>query len=113
MCADDPLSSLERELKRYVAFRHRRGQTEYQLSDALKDHRRQVLENLRDDGDESWLVRNGLLEQLADRNSVSLVNELEVGPVLEERRRRAAQRKAFANERAAREFEQLATEVGE
>jgi hypothetical protein len=111
MCADDPLSSLERELKRYVAFRHRRGQTDYQLSDSLKDHRRQVLENLRDDGDESWLLRNGLLEQLADRNSISLVDEPEVGPVLEERRRRSEDRKAVRRDTATG-VQQLAAELG-
>jgi hypothetical protein len=90
----DALDDLERELKGYVAFQHRHGLEEYTLSMALKGHRRQVLENLRDDGDSAWTLRNGLLEQLADRLHISLVDEPEVGPVLEYRRTLAAGRKA-------------------
>jgi len=85
----DALDDLERELKDYIAFQHRRGLNEFTLSMALRGHRRQVLENLRDDGDESWLTRNGLLESLAGRLSISLDDEPEVGPVLEYRRRLA------------------------
>ncbi len=89
----DALDDLERELKDYVAFQHRRGFDEFTLSMALRGHRRQVLENLRDDGDPASNLRNGLLERLADRLSISLVDELEVGPVLEYRRRLAEDRR--------------------
>jgi len=89
----DALDDLERELQGYVALQHRRGRDEYTLSMALRAHRRQVLENLRDDGDPAWNLRNGLLERLADRLSISLVDEPEVGPVLEYRRALAADRR--------------------
>ena len=87
------IDDLERELKEYVAFQHRRGFDEFTLSMALRGHRRQVLENLHDDGDETWLRRNGLLERLAERLSISLVDEPEVGPILEYRRTLAADRR--------------------
>ena len=92
----DALDDLERELKAYVALQHRRGVDEFTLSMALRGHRRQVLENLRDDGDPAWNLRNGLLERLADRRGISLVDEPEVGPILEYRRALAADRRKAA-----------------
>jgi len=92
----DALDDLERELKGYVALQHRHGLEEYILAMALRGHRRQVLENLRDDGDSAWTLRNGLLERLADRLGISLVDEPEVGPVLEYRRALAADRRKGA-----------------
>jgi len=89
----DALDDLERELKGYVALQHRYGREEVTLSMALRGHRRQVLENLRDDGDSAWTLRNGLLENLADRLGISLVDEPEVGPILEYRRELAADRR--------------------
>jgi hypothetical protein len=92
----DALDDLERELKAYVALQHRRGRDEFTLSMALRGHRRQVLENIHDDGDPSWLTRNGLLENLADRLGISLADEPEVGPVLEYRRHLAEDRRKAA-----------------
>lgn len=83
----DALDDLDRELSGYVALQHRRGHDEYTLSTALRMHRRQVLENLRDDGDPAWNIRNGLLERLADNRHIDLSGEPEVGPILEYRRR--------------------------
>ena len=79
----DALEELERYLKRDVGRHHRHGDADYTFEEALKGHRRQVLENLRDDGDPAWNLRNGLLENLAGRLGISLVDEPEVRPVLE------------------------------
>jgi hypothetical protein len=92
----DALDDLERELKDYVSLQRRYGREEYSLSMALRAHRRQVLENLRDDGDSAWTLRNGLLERLADRLHISLVDEPEVGPILDYRRELAADRRKGA-----------------
>jgi hypothetical protein len=92
----DALDDLERDLQAYVAFWHRRGRDEFTVSMALKEHRRQVLANLHDDGDPSWNLRNGLLERLADRLHISMVDEPEVGPILDYRRELAADRRKGA-----------------
>lgn len=92
----DALDELEKYLRLDVARHASHGDTDYTLSMALCGHRRQVLENIRDDGDPSWLARNGLLERLADRLSISLADEPEVGPVLEYRRNLAADRRKGA-----------------
>src|SRR5262245_51550319 len=82
----DPIAEIELELKRYVAYRHRHGSVEYTLEDALKEHRRQVLENLRDDGDDTWITRNGMLEKLADRKGYDMSLEPTLQDLLDERR---------------------------
>lgn len=92
----DALEELERYLKRDVGRHHRHGDADYTFEEALKGHRRQVLENLRDDGDQEWYERNGLLEQLAERRGVQLYGEPEVGPILEYRRELAADRRKAA-----------------
>ena len=89
----DALDELETYLRKDVARHASHGDIDFTLSMALRGHRRQVLENIRDDGDPSWLARNGLLERLAERLSISLVDEPEVGPVLEHRRTLAADRR--------------------
>ena len=83
----DALDELEKYLNRDVARHASHGDIGYTLSMALRGHRRQVLENIRDDGDPSWLTRNGLLENLADRLGISLADEPEVGPILDYRRK--------------------------
>jgi hypothetical protein len=93
VCAEDPMEALERSLREYVALRHRRGESSYSFDEALKGHRRQVLENLRDDGDESWLVRNSQLEKLAEKRGIQMYGEPEVKDVIEYRRRQAEDRR--------------------
>lgn len=76
MCADSPIDELERELTRYVTFQRKYGEGEsYDFASALKAHRRQVLDNLRDEGGEMWFKRNGLLEKLADQRGIDLTSE--------------------------------------
>jgi hypothetical protein len=88
----DAIDEVEKYLRLDVARHASHGDIDYTLSMSLRGHRRQVLENIRDDGDPSWLTRNGLLENLADRLGISLVDEPEVGPVL-------AYRKALGDDR--------------
>jgi hypothetical protein len=89
----DVFDELERYLKADVARHHRHGIADYTFEEALKGHRRQVLENLHDDGDPAWLARNGLLEQLAEKRGVQLYGEPEVKAVLEYRRDLEADRR--------------------
>ncbi len=89
MCAADPLVELEKELNAYVGLRRTYGaEPEYDFRDALKLHRRQVLENMRDDGDESWFRRNSLLEKLADQRGIDLTGEPEVREIVASHRAR-------------------------
>ena len=87
------MEALERAGKEYVALRHRRGESAYSFDQWLREHRRQVLENLRDDGDESWLVRNSQLEKLAEKRGIQMYGEPEVKDVMEYRRRQAEDRR--------------------
>lgn len=89
MCAADPLVELEKDLQRYLGFqRSRVGREDMTFADALREHRRQVLENLRDDGDELWLLRNGWLEKLADQRGIDLTAEPQLKDVIGSHRAR-------------------------
>lgn len=93
MCAGDPLEMLAEELTKYVGFQRRYRDPDYTFEQALKGHRRQVLENLRDDGDQMWLLRNSLLEKLAEKRGVQMFGEPELKDILEYRRRQTEDRR--------------------
>ena len=87
----DPLEQLEADLVKYTAFRQRYSDPDYSFAKALREHRRQVLVNLRDEPDVMWLNRNGLLEKLADRKGIDLSSEPSVNDVIDGRQQRLAQ----------------------
>jgi hypothetical protein len=91
----DPLEDLEKELAEFVSLRRRLDAEGYTLADALLDHRRQALANLRDSqGDPFWIERTKLLDRLAERRGIPLVNEENLRFVEDELRERERRRRA-------------------
>ena len=80
----DELDTLEKQLASYVAFCRRHIDPHYSLRDALIRHRRRCLENLLDEGKDYWAERVRLLDRLADRKGVPLVDEPSLRSVLDE-----------------------------
>lgn len=91
----DPLEDLEKELAEYASLRRRLDAEGYTLADALIAHRRQAIENLRDSqGDPFWIERIKLLDRLAERRGIPLVNEENLRFVENELRERERHRRA-------------------
>jgi hypothetical protein len=64
------LAELRAELFDYVNLRARLG-TPLSFERALRGHREQVIENLRDDGDPMWRDRLSLLDQICVEEGVA------------------------------------------
>jgi hypothetical protein len=90
----DPLEDLAKELSEYVSLRRRLDAENYTLADALIAHRGQAIENLRDSSDPFWIERTQLLDRLADKRGIPLVNEENLRFVLDELAERERRRRA-------------------
>lgn len=71
----DDLSGLRKELVQVVGFTRRYRDPDWSLADSLVHHRRQCLQNYMDDHESFWIDRVKLLDQLADREGISLAGE--------------------------------------
>ncbi len=76
MCASaSEFNDILRQMTDYVAYRHRRGDTAYDLGQAVLAHRAQCLHNLLDEEEDAWRHRVEVLDAIAQAHGISLEGE--------------------------------------